>query len=1038
MKSLWTLLLPVLLCTGQLAAQVGPATQAVNCNGTATINVSVSGALYYATVTGGLVITDNGVDKTLLVTTQSSFTVRAASGGGQVHIALASNPDVVVGTAQVTVTPMAVGNITGPSISGGVSCISANGTATYSIPAISGASYIWRVVHGGQHTRILSGGNTNTVTIESINEGNSALYVYVYNDCTGDICAAAVRGVEIKKIFSLDANETFGGPACLDASVLGQDSILVYSVKPYLGLHNTGNDYAWTLSAGLELVYKSADGSSLTLKVNDATVDQQVSISVGPACNGSSNTLTKILKAPAPAPTFEAPSFCVSDVIGTQATFSVTNNPLGQYSYQWILPENWSIVSSNGPNNTQVTIQFNNSGTGNITVAASNQGCGTKFSTITVNRYPAVASPIAGLTCVPFGNTTPITYSVQGGGSNTYKWEVIPASAGWTVTTGNGSAIDIIPAFGNIPASGEVEIRATIEGNCGTAPVTSSLMVDVGPSNPSAIGGTACVPYGTTSLTYSIADVPRASGYQWTIPPGWTVNGNTTGTSVSVNPNNTNGTLKVVALGCSAGSNSGETSLAVTMGPALPAAIAGPACVAYNSTSLTYSIDPVTNATGYQWEIPAGWIGATSSDNRSITISNMVTAGGEVRVKALGCSAGANSEFKVLNVAVGPQQPGLITGLDCVTPSGGNQVYSVAAVTNATGYTWSFPTGWTIQAGANTNSVTVTPGTTGGPVSVTALGCGSGSNSAPQTMTVNTAPAQPGPITYYVGSPGITCIGQGAGQVVTFSIDPVAGASSYTWTFPWTAGSTTTTATTVNAVTDASSGGTVTVVANGAVAGCNSTARTLSVVRAGLDFCVLVERVTSTFRSYTVDDANILNGTPVNYSWFNGNSAIPSLQGPAETSFAAHNNVGSVRVDITDGNGCVTSLTIPTTTAFNTYVCTPGGVPPGLMAQPQSIAGRMADTGETFVSTEEVSETLELFPNPAVDEVKIRLPRKMQQAELVICSVQGKLVESRSIDDKKVTVNVSGYQNGAYLIVIRGSSASGSYSSYYGKFIVKH
>lgn len=1040
-KLLLILLLPVLIGTGQLAAQVTPATQGVDCGGVATINVAVNGALYYATTTGGLVIRDNGVDKALLVTTQGTLTVRAASGSGEVLISLASNPDVVVGRAAVTINPLPIGDISGTGLSNGISCIASDGTGTYSIPTIPGANYIWRITNGGQHTRILSGANTNTVTVESINEGNSSLTVYVYNDCTAELCAAISRSIRIKKTFTLAPDETFGGPACMDASVLGEDNILVYSVKPYLGLYDTRNDYAWTLSAGLEELYRSADGSSISLRVNDPSVDQEVSIVVGAACNGQSNRLTKILKAPAPAPTFASESFCVSDVTGTQATFAVTNNPDGKFSYNWILPANWTIVSSNGPDKTQVTIQFNNTGSGNITVAATHDGCGTKFSTFGVNRYPAVASPISGTTCVAFGATAPLTYSVQGGGSNTYKWEVIPASAAWTVTTGNGASIDIIPAFGNIPASGQVEVRATIEGNCGTAPVVSSLLVNVGPGKPAAIAGTACVPFGTGSLTYSITAVPRATGYKWTIPPAWSVTGGTDGTSVTVNTNNTNGQLKVAALGCSLAATSAETTLDVTMGPPLPGNITGLECVAYGTTGMTYNIAPVANATGYEWEVPAGWTKSVSADQLTLTTTPTNNTSGDVRVRALGCSSGANSAFKALTVNVGPPQPGTITGPICITSPGGNVVYSVTPVANANGYAWNFPPGWVVDGSSNSASINVTPNSTGGEVGVVALGCNTGTNSAKRAITVTPAPAQPGVITYDVfdGNPSSvnTCIGKGAVQSVTFSIPgQVSGAQNYTWTFPaaWNAPPITTTGLTAQVSTDASTAGEISVVANGSVAGCNSSARTLQVVRGGLEFCVDVFTIPN-FKGYAIMEGTVTNGTPVSYAWYIGSvtgtpaSTESALFGPAATI-----GTKTVYVVIVDDGGCTTTLAIPGTVTPAQDICTEGGV------MPQSASARVSTSAKNIAKQAGLSESesvsgssLKLFPNPSADDINIVLPDNVASASVTIYNASGTLTKALPVVEKETKLDIRDYPDGTYIVLVR--TASGIL---HNKFVVKH
>jgi hypothetical protein len=83
-----------------------------------------------------------------------------------------------------------------------------------------------------------------------------------------------------------------------------------------------------------------------------------------------------------------------------------------------------------------------------------------------------------------------------------------------------------------------------------------------------------------------------------------------------------------------------------------------------------------------------------------------------------------------------PVQPGAITGTATQCPSLTAQTYSIAAVTNATTYNWTVPTGWTITAGAGTTSITVTTGSTGqnGNISVTAQNsCGT---STARTLSV--------------------------------------------------------------------------------------------------------------------------------------------------------------------------------------------------------------------------------------------------------------------------------------------------------------
>ena len=96
-------------------------------------------------------------------------------------------------------------------------------------------------------------------------------------------------------------------------------------------------------------------------------------------------------------------------------------------------------------------------------------------------------------------------------------------------------------------------------------------------------------------------------------------------------------------------------------------------------------------------------------------------------------------------------QPGAISGNAAVCAGVAN-TYSIPAVANAAGYTWTVPAGWTINSGQNTTSITATPGSAGN-ICVTANNlCGTSAPTCyPVTIsTVSTAPtgatATPNPI----------------------------------------------------------------------------------------------------------------------------------------------------------------------------------------------------------------------------------------------------------------------------------------------------
>jgi hypothetical protein len=107
----------------------------------------------------------------------------------------------------------------------------------------------------------------------------------------------------------------------------------------------------------------------------------------------------------------------------------------------------------------------------------------------------------------------------------------------------------------------------------------------------------------------------------------------------------------------------------------------------------------------------------------------------------------------------------------------------VATIANATGYNWTLPTGATIASGANTNSITVNFGATGGVISVYGTNsCGVGTASPNYSVTVNPKPATP-TITQngYVLTSSAT-----SGNQWYKDGNAIAGATAQTYTVPAT------------------------------------------------------------------------------------------------------------------------------------------------------------------------------------------------------------------------------------------------------------
>lgn len=153
---------------------------------------------------------------------------------------------------------------------------------------------------------------------------------------------------------------------------------------------------------------------------------------------------------------------------------------------------------------------------------------------------------------------------------------------------------------------------------------------------------------------------------------------------------------------------------------------------------------------------------------------------GSYSVKAYttsGCTANMNGSTTI-SINFLPSTASAINGLASVC-QGRTVTYSVTPIANATIYQWSVPTGMTFIGGTTTNTVTldVTSSAVTGNISVYGInGCGNGPVSN-KLVEVNSLPQAPSA----AGIIGNTVVCEGQGDV-TYSIDPIVGATSYDWT----------------------------------------------------------------------------------------------------------------------------------------------------------------------------------------------------------------------------------------------------------------
>ncbi len=197
--------------------------------------------------------------------------------------------------------------------------------------------------------------------------------------------------------------------------------------------------------------------------------------------------------------------------------------------------------------------------------------------------------------------------------------------------------------------------------------------------------------------------------------------------------------------------------------PAQPATISGNATPC-QGTGNTYSVLPVSGATSYIWTLPAGWSGSSTSN---AIVATAGAVGGAIKVKAINdCGEGTERTLLVSVMAI-PAQPGAISGPSSVF-NGGSYTYSVAAVSGASVYSWTLPTGW--SGSSITNSITATAGAGSGLITVTAgNGCGTSpvrsrtvtSTTLPATQTLQNTMINPGQSVCFSASQTITLAGGG-------------------------------------------------------------------------------------------------------------------------------------------------------------------------------------------------------------------------------------------------------------------------------------
>ena len=556
-----------------------------------------------------------------------------------------------------------------------------------------------------------------------------------------------------------------------------------------------------------------------------APVTPAVTIAANPStavCQGTSITYTATPVNGGDSPTYQWKKNG-NDIPGETNSTYTTTGILNNDVISCVLTSNVFCASTPTANSNNITAVITSSSTSTTTVNACDSylwngttytASGTyTFNTTNVAGCDSIATLILNIAASPFivGNLTgpsnacsfmgtnalTATYTIDVTNPGTITWSV-PATA--TILTGQGTntiTMKFLASFG----SGSVAV--SVSSPCGTTVNRSILVTRSTPAIPTAITGptNVCSFVGTNiEATYSIAPVPNAITYRWTLPPTATmISATPDSTSISVVfsgtfVSNTNKTLKVKSIsGCS---NSGDRSLILSASiPSAPSAITGPnnACLFIGSSSeATYKINKVANTNSYNWVVPTGASIVTHPEGLGvndtvITVSynSSFVAGTAITVNSVsGCGTSGARSFTVTKVL--PSTPTAITGPTDACPFIGGSlpaVYKIPRANNATSYNWVLPVGATAThpAGSGINDtiieVSFAPTYANGVITVASVnGC---AISSARSITVRkTLPATP-----TITGPTDPCPFIGVGTA-TYTIRKISNASSYTWGIP--------------------------------------------------------------------------------------------------------------------------------------------------------------------------------------------------------------------------------------------------------------
>ncbi|MFL5765171.1 MAG: T9SS type A sorting domain-containing protein [Bacteroidia bacterium] len=530
---------------------------------------------------------------------------------------------------------------------------------------------------------------------------------------------------------------------------------------------NSSSIVTWNVSPGLNI---TSGQNTDSIFVNADSLFYSGTIS---ASFDSITLYFNVYSTPQTLFSISGPSFglCV-----TQGSYHVDTVPETSY-YNWSVPSGATILSGQGTQD--VTIDFGSGFTnGVISVTVSNACSGTATSYYSVNAAPQSVGFISGPTegLCPSGTFTAAYKANTVPGATSYSW-LVPA--GITITYGLGTD-SINVSVDSTFTSGIMAVYAT--NACGTSDSTQ-IFLNSAPQVYYISGPTSeLCPLVNGIVSYYAYANSSSAVYNWTVPSGATIisGQGTSNVLVSFDSTFSSGNISVIPTNaCGTGSS---VSLALSSLPLQPGSISGQSDSLCTNIYYTYQLDSAFNSTFtyYAWIVPPGASVVAGQGTVQITVVyDNTSAGGTIYVYALnGCGTSDPSTFTI-GTPTPFETPGAIHGPTTGICYFGTSTATYYIDTTVSGVTqsWTVPPGMTILSGQGTDSIFVSVDSSfvTGTISVVNIGeCGT---STPSQITINST----------LSAPSINGQDYNLCHVtapVLYYSNPVAGATTYTWTLP--------------------------------------------------------------------------------------------------------------------------------------------------------------------------------------------------------------------------------------------------------------